>query len=389
MAALLALTTGAQAQPESMASIFSNANNGDRPMVIPRRSSVIIIACHGLGFGDLSCYGQTNFQTPNIDRLAAEGTRFTDYRVTSDDLPTAEAVLMAGNSKGTGATQHSLAARMLDAGYHTKLVGEWTLGTPWTQGFEEFGGYLSEAEAKNYYSDYVYRYVPQAIYDPTNHTQGTFNDREEIYDNTGNKKGKFVPDQLMTAVANFARVCRPSFANHYQPFFFLVELPAPETVTPGKDDYPVPTDAPYSGESWPQAAKNRAALMTRLDNNVGHLLEQLSKLGMTNNVAIFLTGSVAPEKFANTNLNFLTLKGEVRGGKSADRFKVPMIVRWPEHVPAGKVSRAPWSIVDLAPTVMEIGYARTDANITGISVLPILMGEPGTNTLTVPDRIQR
>ena len=81
---LLAPVSMMAVEEESLASIFTNAPK-NRETVVPRRASIIYIACHGLGLGDLSCYGQTNFQTPNIDRLAAEGTRFTVYRVTSDE----------------------------------------------------------------------------------------------------------------------------------------------------------------------------------------------------------------------------------------------------------------------------------------------------------------
>src|SRR5208283_5754684 len=120
--------------------------------------------------------------------------------------------------------------------------------------------------------------------------------------------GRFMPETLLSVMANFVRVNARDAANHYRPFFLVANLPAPHSVTPGQDDYPVPTDAPFSGETWPQAAKNRAALVTRLDAGVGRLLEQLKKSGMTNNAAIWLAGAVAPEKFADTNLDFLKLK---------------------------------------------------------------------------------
>src|SRR5580658_5944829 len=108
-------------------------------VVIPRRASIIFIQCHGLGYGDLSCYGQTNFQTPNLDRLAAEGTRFSNYRVTSDDYPQAQAALMEGNTGAFSAGQGTLAGRLQGVGYRTGLIGEWTLGAqPWMQGFDEF-----------------------------------------------------------------------------------------------------------------------------------------------------------------------------------------------------------------------------------------------------------
>src|ERR1039457_1397862 len=91
LAALLQFVPAVRADNESLASIFTNAPRGR--VTIPRRASIIFIACHGLGWGDLSCYGQTNFQTPNLDRLATEGTRFTEDRAAGDGLPPAQAAL--------------------------------------------------------------------------------------------------------------------------------------------------------------------------------------------------------------------------------------------------------------------------------------------------------
>lgn len=388
LAALLPFATAVRAENESLASIFTNANaaNAQRG-AIPRRSSIIFIACHGLALGDLSCYGQTNFQTPNLDRLAAEGTRFTNYRAAGDELAPAQAALMTGSQAAFSAGQATLAWRLQQAGYHTGLIGEWTLGAkPWTQGFDEFAGFLSEQEADDYYSDFVWRWLPDLTHGATNRTLSAGIVREPMYDNAGGRKGEFMPDVFLNATANFVRVNAPGTANHYRPFFLLVNLPAPHSVTPGKDDYPVPTDAPFSDEKWPQAAKNRAALLTRLDAGVGRLLEQLKKVSLTNNVAIFLTGAVAPEKFADTNLDFLNLKDEVRGGDAEARLRVPMIVHWPGHVPAGRVSRTPWSVPDFAPTAMEVAYAKPAADFTGISILPALLGQKGPNA---PDDVQR
>ena len=384
-AALLEFSVAARA--ESLAAIFTNAAPAART-AIPRRSSIIIIQCNGLGYGDLSCYGQTNFQTPNLDKLAAEGTRFTSYRAAGDELPLAQAALMTGKNSAFAPGETTLAMRLQQAGYHTGLLGEWTLGAkPWTQGFDEFAGFLNEQEGQNYFADAIWRYAPNSIYDETNQTYSAFTGQEAIYENIGGKLGRYLPDVFLSAAASFVRVNVPDFANHYRPFFLLVNLPAPRTATAGKDDFPVLTDAPFTGEKWPQAAKNRAALITRLDNGIGQLFEQLNKLKMTNNVAIFFTGAVGPEKFADTNLNFLKVSGEVRGGSSEARLRVPMIVRWPEHIPAGRVSPWSWSATDFAPTALQIAYVKPPPGVTGNSILPALIDAPKTNTPALPDRL--
>jgi uncharacterized sulfatase len=388
LALLFTLTWSARAQKESLASIFTNAT--PHPVVVPRRASILVIACRGLALGDLSCYGQTHFQTPNLDRLAAEGTRFTHYRVGGDDLSVAQAALMAGNHDAFAPGQSTVAARLQQAGYHTGLIGEWRLGSqPWRQGFDEFAGFLSESEAENYFADAIWRYSPKSIYDETNHVLRDFAGREEIHDNAGGRQGRFIPEVLLRAMANFIRIHVPDAANHYRPFFLLVSLPEPHSVVPGKDVFPVTTDAPFTSENWPQAAKNRAALLTQLDTDIGRLLEQLKTLHMTNNLAIFLTGATAPEPFASTNLNFLYLPGEVRGGEAPERLLAPMIVHWPEHVPAGRVSAEPWTAEDFAPTALQIAYAEPPASYTGVSKLPLLLGRPATNAPPASDHPAR
>jgi arylsulfatase A-like enzyme len=147
----------------------------------------------------------------------------------------------------------------------------------------------------------------------------------------------------------------------------------------------VPTDAPFTDENWPPAAKNRAAMIARLDTGIGRLLEQLKKSKLTNNVAIFFTSAVGPEKFADTNLAFLNPDGERNGKNSGARRRLPMVVHWPEHVPAGRISAQPWSAVDFAPTALQIAYAKSVVSATGISVLPVLLGETNTNSPALPE----
>jgi len=295
--------------------------------------------------------------------------------------------MMAGNTAPFSPGQPTLAARLQELGYHTGFIGEWTLGPqPWTQGFDEFTGFLNENDARNYYAESIWRYAPGGANDPTHHGFAPHNGPETIYANRGGHQGQFMPDFFLHAAGNFIRVNQPDFANHFRPFFLLVNLPAPESATAGQDDYPVPTDAPYSGESWPQAAKNRAALLTRLDDGVGRLVEQLKQIGMTNNVAIFLTAAAAPQPFADTNLNFLTVPGEVRGGKSNERLRVPMLIHWPGHVPAAQVSDQPCGAPDLAPTALQIAYGKLGPDFTGKSLLPAVLGARGANTPALPDR---
>ena len=175
LAALLEFSVVAPA--ESLSAIFTNVAPAASP-AIPRRASIIFIQCDGLGYGDLSCYGQTKFQTPNLDRLAAEGIRFTNYFAgDAASSPSCAALLLgkdAGHLKQRADADVPLAADdiivaqiLKNSGYHTGLIGEWDLGdenspgAPWKKGFDDFAGYLNAADAENFYADYIFRYAPE------------------------------------------------------------------------------------------------------------------------------------------------------------------------------------------------------------------------------------
>ncbi len=366
-----------------LASLFTNANR--TATAIPRRPSIIIIQCHDLAYGDLSCNGQTNFQTPNLDLLAAEGMRFTNYSAALES-PDTTAMLLAGKYGATDPGAANLAQILKQNGYRTCYIGEWTFDRePWKRGFEQFAGFFTDDEARDYYAPNIWRY-PHVTFDESNHVQQVFLDHEMLYSNTGGKQGQYLPDVMVTAMNNYIRMATPDSANRWRPFFLVLNLPAPRSAVAGKEVFPVPSDAPFTGEAWPQAAKNRAALITRLDSGIGRLFEQLEKSKLTNNVAIFFTSSSAPEKFADTNLNFLLPKDNFRGTNNPTPPRLPMLVRFLAQVPTNRVSRLKWTAADIASTVLEMAYVKPMTNFTGISVLPVLQGKQGTNLIDVPIR---
>jgi arylsulfatase A-like enzyme len=342
---------------------------------IPRRASIILIVADGLGYGDLSCYGQTKFQTPNLDKLAAEGIRFTNYSADDAASSPANASLMLGKNPAhlhqradadiPLAPDETTVAQVLEnSGYHTGVIGEWNLGdensagAPWRKGFDEFAGYLNAADAENFYADYMFRYSPKSIFNETNGQLDDFIGREMIYTNTAGQKGQYIPDFYTKAALNFIKNNQPDAANHYQPFFLLLNYPVPKT------GMTVPTDAPFTGEAWPQAEKNRAAIIARLDGYAGQLQEQLQKIGMTNNAAIFFTSDSIAKKAGGVDPQFF------HSNVSTNDFRVPLIVRWPGRIPAGQVNGEQCSAADLLPTAAQIGFAKAPENIDGKSILP-------------------
>jgi arylsulfatase A len=351
LVALLEFSMAARA--ESLSDIFTNVAAAARP-VIPRRASIIFIQCDSLGYGDLSCYGQTKFQTPNLDKLASAGILFTNYSANDKD-----SALTPGGI--------SVAQTLKNSGYHTGLIGEWDLGdenspsAPWKKGFDEFAGYFDSADADNFYADYMFRYVPKGFVNLTNNQWQDFVGKEELYPNTQGKN-QYIPDLYTKAALNFVQNNLPDQFNHFRPFFLSLNYKVPG------NKIEVPTDAPFSEEPWPQPKKNKAALISRIDGYIGQLQEQLQKIGMTNNVVIFFSSASVPKKTALIDPDFF------HSNISTNDFRVPMIAHWPEKIPAGQVSGYKWSPEDFLPTAAQIAFVNSPTNIDGTSALPVLLG---------------
>ena len=371
--------------------VFTNT----APQPTPRRPSIILIVADGLGYGDLSRYGQTKFQTPDLDRLAAEGIRFTSYYAGDAASSPARAALLLGRDSEQlrqradvdiplAPGDITIAQILRQSGYHTGLIGEWNLGddttsgAPWEKGFDEFAGYFDPNAAENFYADYIWRYAPHSSYDETNHTWKDFVGRETLYYNTGGKHETYIPDLFTKAALNFVQNNQPDQFNHYRPFFLLLNY-----KIPGAGKGPVPTDAPYSDEPWSQPQKNKAAMIARLDGYIGQLREQLQKLNLTNDTVIFFTSDTGPEKSDGVDPNFFRSAGPFRGGRGElyeGGLRVPMIVHWPGKIGPNQVSDFPWAAWDFLPTAAGIALTQSPTNIDGISVLPALRGESRLQT---------
>jgi arylsulfatase A-like enzyme len=382
--AVLEFTPGARAEL-----VFTNAT----PAPMPRRANIILIVADGLGYGDLSCYGQTKFQTPNLDRLAADGIRFTSYYGGDAVSSPARAALMLGKDSAhlkqradadvpLAADDVTVAQVLKQSGYHTGLIGEWDLGgggtsgAPWNKGFDEFAGYFDASEAENYYADYMWRH------DSATHFQG----KASVYENTDGKKGQYIPDRFTTMAMNFVKNNQPDRFNHYRPFFLLLNYTTPRANTAEMartgNGMQVPTDAPYSGEPWPQAEKNKAAMIARFDGCIGQLLEQLQQINQISNTVIFFSSDTGPAKDGGVDPKFFQSAGPFRGIRGElyeGGLRVPMIVDWPGKIRGNQVSDFTWAAWDFLPTALGIALIQSPMNIDGISVLPTLLGQTQTN----------
>ena len=351
------------------------------PPPAPRRPSIILILADNLGYGDLGCYGQTKIKTPNLDRLAREGIRFTSFYAGSPDDAAARAALLTGLEPRHLRSEFNqvlppdtltVAAFLKQQGYHTGLIGTWGLGdtgsgTPDKMGFEEFAGFLSMEHARNYFTDRLWRHDP---------VRG---DAQMVFpENENGKRGQFMPDILTTAAVNFVRNNKPELLNKYRPFFLCLAYPIPhvsaEAAPPGDSEY---ADAP-----WPPLERIRAALISRMDKGIGQLLDQLVESKISTNTVVFFTSVGGPQSKTSMLPDFFNSTGPWRGRQGSlneGGLRVPMLVRWPAQIQTGGSSDLMVAAWDLLPTAAEIAFRSPPQKLDGFSLLPTLLGQAQTN----------
>ncbi len=345
----------------------------------PRAPNIIFILADDLGYGDLGCYGQEKIKTPNIDKLAAEGIRFTQCYAGSTVCAPSRSALMTGQHTGhtriRGNNAYPLQAGDLTvaeilqkARYQTGLIGKWGLGlngtpgTPNQKGFDEFFGFLSQTAAHAYYPSNIWRNEDLLL----------------MEENEGERKRTYIHDKFTLAATNFIHM------NRRYPFFLYLAYTVPhannEWGRKTGNGMEVPSDEPYSKEPWPQPEKNKAAMITRLDRDIGKLLQFVKGYGLETNTVIFFTSDNGAHKEGGVDPNFFRSSGPLRGIKRdlyEGGIRVPMIVRWTGTIKAGQVSEFPWAFWDFLPTVAEIAGVkdRVPSSIDGKSILPTLLGQ--------------
>jgi arylsulfatase A-like enzyme len=350
-----------------------------------RKPNIIFILADDLGYGDLGCYGQKRLDTTNIDRLAAEGMRFTDCYAGSTVCAPSRSCLMTGthtghtrirgNSSPTGRValrpQDTTVAEVLKkAGYRTGLFGKWGLGEPNTtgrptqKGFDEFYGYLNQTHAHSYYPDNLWHNDEQ-MFLPGNLAGGK---REYSHDLIAERALEFVRNSMD------------------QPFFLYLALTIPHANNEAGrflgDGMEVPDYEPYAAENWPTTEKGFAAMVTRMDRDIGRLMALLKELGLDDNTVVMFSSDNGPHREGGHDPEFFGSRGGLRGIKRdlyEGGIRVPTIARWPGKIPPGQVSNQVWAFWDLLPTAAGIAGAPVPRHIDGISMLPAFLGKPQTN----------
>lgn len=359
----------------------------------PKTPNILLIVADDLGYGDLGCYGQSKIKTPNLDALAAAGTRFTSFYAGSSLGGPSRYALMTGRHTGhatirgniPGAaltpTDITIAQLLLVSGYKTGAYGKWGLGDvgstglPNEKGFLDFLGYLNQTRAHDYYAPYVDRFETNAGLR-----------RVEFPENANGGRGLYVPDLFVRVTTNFIRINKPEWFSGQRPFFLYFASTLPhannELGRETGNGMQVPDDQPYSKETWLPSERNKAAMITRLDKQVGALMATLKAYKQETNTLVLFTSDNGPHNEGGVDPEFFQSSGPLRGIKGdlyEGGIRVPMIAMWPGKIPAGKVSDEPWAFWDLLPTLTEIGGVRTPKDIDGLSYAPTLLGLAQTN----------
>jgi len=351
-----------------------------------RRPNIIFIQADDLGYGDLSCYGQLKFKTPNIDRLAAEGMRFTQYYAGSTVCAPSRGALMTGQHTGhtriRGNARYPLSPEDLtvaevlkSARYKTALIGKWglgeagTTGVPNRRGFDYFFGYLNQRHAHNYYPTFLWRNEEQVKLRnvvPDEDKEGAGNSTNRLdysHDLIAEESLKFIEQ------------------NSRSPFFLYLAFTIPHANNEaGKKGMEVPDQGEFASKDWPEQERAKAAMITRMDRDVGRLMALIKKLGIDDNTIVFFTSDNGPHREGGADPDFFDSNGPLRGIKRdlyEGGIRVPMIARWPKRIKAGAKSDQVWAHWDFLPTVAEIAGVKppaNPANIDGVSMLNALLG---------------
>lgn len=361
------------------ASVAAAAAAQPRPPAAARPNIVLILA-DDLGYGDLGCYGQTRIHTPNLDRMAAEGIRFTSAYAGSTVCAPSRCSLMTGLHTGHARTRGNrspdLPLRPTDitvteilksAGYRTALFGKWSLGElgstgyPTRKGFDEWFGYFSQLHAHNYYPEHLL-------------------DGETAFlcrGNMGLQRKDYAPDLFTERAIEFIRKQDAS-----NPFFLHLCYTAPhannEMGRDSGDGMEVPSYGPYENKPWPQPEKGFAAMITRMDSDIGRIFGALKAKGLDDNTLVIFTSDNGPHKEGGHSPSFFESSGPLRGIKrdlTEGGIRVPAIARWPARIRAGRTVDFPWAFWDVLPTFAELAGAPAPSGLDGISIVPTLLGQ--------------
>lgn len=415
------------------------------PAVAQQRPNILYIMCDDMGYGDLSCYGQQHFQTPNIDLLARQGMRMTSAYAGSPVSAPSRASLMTGQHSGhchvrgnkeywSGRVEygehvdyaivgqepydphHVLLPEIFKAeGYRTGMFGKWaggyegSISTPDKRGVDEFFGYICQFQAHLYYPNFLNRYSRERGDTGVVREVLQQNILHPMYGDDYNRRTQYSADIIHERALAWLRRQKKG-----EPFLGLFTYTLPHAELRQPDDSLLESfrgkllpereyrgNAPSRYNPTPEAHAQFAAMITRLDAQVGEIMKVLEEQGLAENTVLIFTSDNGPHEEGGADPAYFNHDGKFRGLKRSTHeggIRIPFIVRWPGHVQAGSQSDFPFALYDLMPTFCDIAgirdyerrYRRRQPEVTlqgsfpvrvnppdyfdGISILPTLTG---------------
>ncbi|WDQ17215.1 arylsulfatase [Rhodopirellula sp. P2] len=371
------------------------------------RPNIVFILADDLGYGDLGCYGQELIQTPRLDQMAAEGMRFTDFYAGNTVCAPSRSVLMTGmhmghthvrgNAGGPDMSKQSLrdedvtvAEVLQSAGYTTALCGKWGLGDdalggrdglPRKQGFDHFYGYLNQVHAHNYYPEFLWRNETKVAL--RNEVQRRDRSYGGFTGGWATKRVDYSHDLIANEAMGFIREKATDSAT--KPFFLYLSLTIPHANNEGTgmsgNGQEVPDYGIYADKDWSDQDKGQAAMITRMDSDVGRILDLLQELQIDEQTVVMFSSDNGPHNEGGHNPKKFDPAGPLRGMKRAlteGGIRVPLIVRWPGTTPPGTVSDHIGYFGDLMATTAELAGTDFPEDADSISFAPTIVGRPET-----------
>jgi arylsulfatase A-like enzyme len=364
------------------------------------KPNIVYILADDLGYGDLSVYGQTHFETPNLDKMAAEGMLFTQHYAGTTVCAPSRSALMTGLHTGHTPIRgnkewkpegqwpipdstFTIAEMLKKAGYATGAFGKWGLGyvetegRPDKQGFDEFFGYNCQRLAHNYYPGHLWDNQEKVI----------------LEKNTGDAFAQYAPELIHQRALQFIE------KNKDKPFFLFypnviphAELLLPEEnlaqfrgkflpekvykgAEPGSPGF---REGPYG--SQPESHAAFAAMVTLLDKQVGEVLSKLKELGIDKNTIVMFTSDNGPHLEGGADPDYFDSNGPLKGYKRdlyEGGIREPMIAWWPGKIEAGSTNDHISAFWDVMPTIADLAGVEAPENIDGISFLPSMLQQDG------------
>jgi len=383
-----------------------------------RPPNIVFILADDLGYGELGSYGQQHIRTPNIDRLADEGMRFSQHYSGSPVCAPSRAVLLTGLHTGHAYIRdndemsergdvwrdlslegqrpllpntYTVGTMLKEAGYVTGAIGKWGLGGPGSsgepnrQGFDHWYGYLCQRIAHNYYPPWLWRNTQKEVLD-----NEYFHPHQRLPEDADpNDPESYSPysgvdysmDLMAEEALEFIR------QNRDTTFFLYLPFPVPHVALQVPDEslaeyegaFP---DTPYRGERGylphPRPRAAYAAMITRMDREIGRITTLLEELGLTENTIVFFTSDNGPTFNGGTDSDFFNSAGPLRGLKTQlyeGGIRVPLIVRWPGQIEPGSTTDLISAFWDFLPTFAELAGSDLPVEIDGLSMGPTLTGD--------------